>query len=272
MSEVMIDFPETKRILLERDQDWLTIWLNRPESRNALSNGMIEELIQVLEVVRGEASIRGITIRGNGGVFCAGGDIKGFKAVFQGEAGDEASVAAANSRAGELFELIDTMPQVVVMLAEGAAIAGGLGMLCAADIVVVTQDTKFALTETALGIPPAQIAPFVVRRIGLPAARSIMLTAARFTGEKAGDLGIANVVVATADELAAEEDQIRRQVRTCAPGANAATKEILLAAQHLERGEMRRFAAERFARCMLSDEGHEGVAAFIEKRKPYWTK
>ena len=98
-----------------------------------------------------------------------------------------------------------------------------------------------------------------------------MLTAARFNGERAGDLGIANVVVATADELAAEEDQIRRQVRTCAPGANAATKEILLATQQLERGEMRRFAAERFARCMLSDEGREGVAAFIEKRKPNWT-
>ena len=103
---------------------------------------MIEELIRVLKGVRGNASIRGITIRGNGGVFCAGGDIKGFKAVFQGEAGDEASVAAANSRAGELFELIDTMPQVVVMLAEGAAIAGGLGMLCAADIVVVTRGHK----------------------------------------------------------------------------------------------------------------------------------
>jgi isohexenylglutaconyl-CoA hydratase len=261
---------DTGYIELERDGGWVTVWLNRPATRNALTGEMVEHLIGTLDTVRGDRSVRGVTFRGKGGVFCAGGDIKGFRAVFQGEMTDAAEVAAANRRAGDLFERIECMPQVVVMLVEGAAIAGGLGMLCAADIVVVTKTAQFALTETTLGIPPAQIAPFVARRIGLPAARRLMLTAARFDGEAAQALGLADEVVPTAEDLAAAGERIRGRVRQCAPGANAATKEILRAAGGLQPEAMKQFAADRFAACMLSDEGREGVAAFIEKRKPRW--
>ena len=267
----MSDRPETRQIELETRDGWLTIWLNRPQSRNALSTGMIEGLLAALRAVREDRGIRGITVRGRGGVFCAGGDIKEFKAVFQGELTDARAVAAANRRGGELFGMLNEMPQVVVMLVEGAAIAGGLGMLCAADVVVVTESAQFALTETALGIPPAQIAPFVAQRIGLPAARRLMLTGARFDGRAAGELGLADQVVDTAVALAAAEQSIRDQVRRCAPGANAATKEILLAAGRLDRESLMQLAAERFAACMLSDEGREGVAAFVAKRPPGWS-
>jgi isohexenylglutaconyl-CoA hydratase len=260
----------THEILLERESDWLTIRLNRPEARNALSTTMIEALIDAMQGARENRGIRGITIRGNDGVFCAGGDLKGFRSIIEGETQDEDAIAAANRRAGDLFELIESMPQIVVMLVEGAAIAGGLGMLCAADSVVVTRDAKFSLTETTLGIPPAQIAPFVARRIGQAAARHVMLTAARFDGQVAFNYGLANVVVNDAAGLDAEEETIRQQVRRCAPGANAATKAILLAAATLEGEAMKRYAGEHFARCMLSEEGREGIAAFIEKRKPRW--
>lgn len=262
---------DTGYIELEHDDGWVTVWLNRPATRNALTGEMIEHLIEALEAVRSDRSVRGVTFRGKGGVFCAGGDIKGFQAIFQGGMTGAADIIAANRRAGDLFELIDRMPQVVVMLVEGAAIAGGLGMLCAADIVVVTKTAQFALTETTLGIPPAQIAPLVARRIGLPAARRLTLTAARFDGEAARALGLADEVVPTAEELAAAEERIRGRVRQCAPGANAATKEILRAAGALEPEAMKQFAAERFAACMLSAEGREGVAAFIDKRKPGWS-
>jgi isohexenylglutaconyl-CoA hydratase len=268
----MTDLPETRQIELERSEDWLTIWLNRPDSRNALSDEMLEELCATLNAVCDDRSVRGITLRGRGKVFCAGGDLKGFKAMFQGESPDQEKVVAANRRAGELFDLINTMPQVVVMLVHGAAIAGGLGMLCAGDVVVVTRDAKFALTETMLGIPPAQIAPLVVRRIGLPAARKIMLTAARFDGAEAKALGLANDIVEDAEGLDTAEAGIRQQVKLCAPGANAATKAILLAADRLERKAMQDFASDKFAECMLSDEGREGIAAFIEKRKPSWSE
>ena len=267
----MTDLPKTESIELEREPGWLTIWLNRPQARNALSAAMIHELMATLEAVHGDRELRGVTIRGRGGIFCAGGDLKGFKSVFQGEAGRPEDVAAANRAAGDLYERINQLPQVVLMLVEGAAIAGGLGMLCAADVVVVTRAAQFALTETTLGIPPAQIAPFVAQRIGLPAARRIMLTAERFDGVTAGELGLADEVVEDAAALAAAAQRIRDQVKQCAPGANAATKEILLATTRLDRESIKHFAAEHFAACMLGDEGREGIAAFIEKRSPKWS-
>ncbi len=267
--------PQTKTLLLELDTDWLTIWLNRPDARNALNKEMVAELTATLDAVRSQPAIRGITMRGKGGIFCAGGDIKEFRAAFQGDTqklaeGNSAQVAAANRRAGELFARINQLPQVVVMLVEGAAIAGGMGMICAADIVVVTRQARFSLTETTLGIPPAQIAPYVVRRLGLATARRLMLTAARFDGELALQIGLASEWVEDAADLDSAEMAVRAQVRRCAPQANAATKEILLACDQLEPALLRQFAGEKFAECMLSDEGIEGVAAFVEKRKPHW--
>lgn len=266
----MTEFPETRFLELDHDGAWLTIWLNRPEVRNALSNEMIAELAAVLETVREIKEIRGITLRGRGGVFCAGGDLKGFKSVFQGKMQTEAEVAAANRKAGELFVALETMPQVVVVLIEGAAMAGGLGMACTGDVVAVTRDARFALTETTLGIPPAQIAPFIVRRFGLKAARRLMLTAARFTGAEAHDLGLADFVAEDATGLDELEKTIREGVMRCAPGANAVTKDIMLSVERLGREEMLDKAAAGFAECMLSDEGLEGIAAFFEKRKARW--
>jgi isohexenylglutaconyl-CoA hydratase len=158
------------------------------------------------------------------------------------------------------------------MLADGAAMAGGLGLLCTGDIVVVTKDCKFALTETTLGILPAQIAPFVADRIGLSKARRIMLTAARFTGEEAFKIGLADFLADDASDLMNIENEIKKGVLKCAPKANAVTKEIVLATRYLSREEMIKFAAKGFSKQMLSDEGMEGIASFIEKRKPKWSK
>lgn len=267
----MAILPETTTLLLERDGAWLTIWFNRPEARNALSQELTAELCAVLRAVRDDRAIRGITLRGKGGTFCAGGDLKGFKANYQGGVQSVAEVAASSRAGGEMFDLINEMPQVTLMLVEGAAMAGGLGMVCTGDVVAVTADAKFAMTETTLGIPPAQIAPFVAQRLGLRIARRLMLTAARFDGTDAGRLGLADHVVADAAGLEAVEAGLRAQVMRCAPGANAVTKEILLATRHLDREAMLDFAASGFARCMLGEEGREGVAAFLEKRRPSWS-
>jgi len=271
----MSALPETQTLVLEREGGWLTVWLNRPEARNALSDDLTAELRAVLDAVREDRSIRGITLRGKGGVFCAGGDLKGFRAHLQSRGSDDdrkAAVAAVSAKAGELFEALDTMPQVVVILVEGAAMAGGLGMVCCADVVAVTRDAKFSLTETTLGIPPAQIVPFVVRRLGLPLARRLVLTAARFDGAEAGRNGLADFVVDGADALGEVEREVRAQVLRCAPEANAVTKELVLAAARLSAAEMRELAGRGFARCLLGPEGMEGVGAFLEKRKPVWAE
>jgi isohexenylglutaconyl-CoA hydratase len=266
----MSALPDTRLTELQLDGGWLTVWLNRPDAANALSGELVAELMAVLSAVADDRGVRGITLRGRGGVFCAGGDLKGFKASLQDPDRAADGIAEASRRAGALFARLDTMPQVVVMLVEGAAMAGGLGMVCAGDVVAVTADARFALTETRLGIPPAQIAPLVVRRIGLAAARRIMLTGAQFRGEEARALGIADYVAESVAELELLEADIRAAVLRCAPGANAVTKELVLAAGQLAPEAMQEVAARRFAECLLGEEGREGIASFLEKRKPRW--
>lgn len=263
--------PKTETLILEIQGGWLTIFLNRPESRNALSDEMAAELLLTLNSVIADRSIRGITLRGKGGIFCAGGDLKGFQKSLSGNFSIE-EAKAMSRKAGELFARINSMPQVVVALVEGAAIAGGLGMACCADFVVATEGTKFSLTETMLGISPAQIAPFVIQRTGQMTARRLMLTGARFDGSEAHKHGIVDIVVKTAEASETAEQDIRKNVTKCAPGANAITKEIVLAATYMKSDAMIDFAAEGFAKCMLGDEGREGILSFAEKRKPYWAQ
>ncbi|MEM7270894.1 MAG: enoyl-CoA hydratase-related protein, partial [Pseudomonadota bacterium] len=238
---------------------------------NALSGEMVDELLTALDAIAADPDARGVTLRGEGKVFCAGGDLKGFAAALGG-GGDHAEVAAMNKTGGELFQKINELPKFVLILVQGAAMAGGLGMVCAADAVAVTRDAKFALTETTLGIPPAQIAPFVAARLGLRTARRLMLTAARFDGEAAGSMGLADWVVDDVGGLDAMEEQVRADVMRCAPGANAVTKDILLKGRTLAGEAMQDYAADGFARCLLSDEGKAGIQAFVAKSKPYWVE
>lgn len=268
----MAALPATEHLLTTLAGEWLTITLNRPEARNALSAEMAAELFAVFQAVREDRSVRGITLRGAGGVFCAGGDIKGFRDVLADQAHMADRALAMSRRAGQLFRLINEAPQVVVTLVEGAAMAGGLGLACASDIAAATRSARFALTETTLGIPPAQIAPLIVRRIGLAAARRIMLTAGSFDGDEALRLGMVDFIAEDAAGLEAVEASVKAQVLRCAPGANAATKELLFAGSRLNPDEMLEHAAQSFARCMLDEEGREGVAAFLEKRRPRWAR
>ena len=268
----MPDLPKTERILLDITDDWLTISFNHPDSRNALSQQLTDEIRLTLKSIQNDKTIRGITFRGESGIFCAGGDLKSFKSGLQGDNSNLADVEKMSESTGEFFELINTIPVPVIMLAEGAAMAGGLGMLCAADIVVVTKDCKFALTETTLGIVPAQIAPYIVSRVGLSKARRLMLTASRFTGKEAFDYGIADFVAEGSDELMKIESEVKKDILRCAPGANSITKEIVLATRNLDKDSLVKFAAKGFAKSIISDEGKEGIKAFVEKRNPSWAE
>ncbi|HBO15803.1 MAG TPA: enoyl-CoA hydratase [Porticoccaceae bacterium] len=260
--------PRTETLVLDREASVLRIWFNRPEARNALSTEMIQELSETLSAVQHDRSIRAIVVRGKGGVFCAGADIKEFKSEMQ--QADAAEVARSNRVFGHLMTQLNEQPQVVIMLVEGAAIGGGLGLACVADVTLVTSDARFRLSETSLGIPPAQIAPFVTERVGLTHARRLMLTGARFQGDEACLLGVAHAVASDADDLEAQCATILRHISACAPGANAVTKAIVFETLRKPRAEALDFAAAGFAECMLGVEGIEGVAAFVEKRKPFW--
>lgn len=258
---------DTIEIEIERDAGWATIWLNRPERRNAMNDLMIDELMATFTALELDMTVRGVTMRGRGGFFCAGGDLNSFQ-VYQSDEKTLAETAAFNRRIGTMLDAFNHLPKPTLVLVEGAAIAGGLGLMCCADVIATTPDAKFSLTETMIGIPPAQIAPFVVARVGLSTARRIMLTGARFDGTEAHALGLADYAT---DDLDAVQASVRRGVRKCAPGANAATKALILSSTTLSRDDALDRAADSFAACLRSDEGREGVASFLEKRKPNWT-
>lgn len=266
----MSQLPITTTLILEHDGSVLKIWFNRPDARNALSADMVDELDQVLDSVAEDRSIRTIVLRGKGGFFCAGGDIKGFKSGMQGGEPNHDEVAKGNRTFGDLMIKLNEQPQVVIILVEGAAIGGGLGLACVGDVTIVTKDARFRLSETSLGIPPAQIAPFVTERVGLTQARRLMLTGARFKGEEALHYGIAHIVADDPADMEAKCQEVLGQISFCAPGANAVTKGIVFETMRKPRAEALDFASHGFASCMLSEEGAEGVSAFVEKRKPSW--
>ena len=261
-------------IKLEREGPVLRVWLNRPEARNALVAGMGDELRATFAALRTMHDVRVVVLRGAGGTFCAGGDVKNFNAASAPLApGAHDTLKDANRAGGALFQSIDEARQAVIVVVEGFAMGGGFGMACLGDITIARADARFAMTEVTLGIVPAQISPFVVRRIGLTAARRLGVSGGRLDGRQARDIGIAHEVADDAPALEAAIDAAIAQILTCAPDAVAVTKALM---HRAARGgetldaQLDRAAGE-FVAAVRSEEGREGTRAFVEKRKPAWT-
>ena len=259
-----------RAIELEYSDQWLTIWFNQPEIRNPLTDRMRLELLDALNAVHDDNDIRGITLRGRGGVFCAGGDLKSFQSLASGEHSRE-SILSMSSEIGELLATVNSAPQALVAVVEGAAMAGGFGLACCADVVVCQSSAKFAMTETAIGLSPAQIAPYVIQKLGYATARHLMVTAARFTGVEAHGYGFADFIAEDVESLNELELNIRKSVLQCAPGAVADTKRLLHGLRSCDQDSVIEFAADNFADRVQSGEALEGISAFFEKRKPAWS-
>lgn len=265
----MVDLPDTTTLDLDLANGWLTIWLNQPEKRNALTDTLRDELIGVLACVREDRTVRGITLRGRGGVFCAGGDMKHFRADFQSR-DDLETVRVMSREAAAIMDAVANAPQITLALVEGAAMAGGFGLMCCADIAIAEARATFAMSETRIGLSPAQIAPFVIQKAGLAKARRLMVTGERIDGVKAADLGLVDFVADDVAGLEAIEADIRASVLKGAPGAIADTKALVRQIAGLGRQEVIEAAADLFARQMVSEEAREGIAAFFEKRPACW--
>jgi isohexenylglutaconyl-CoA hydratase len=152
----------------------------------------------------------------------------------------------------------------------GPAFGGGVGLACCADIVIATARARFALSETSLGLPPAQIAPYVIARVGERQARRLALTGARLDGKEAAAIGLADVYCETDAERDAQLEKLLGQIARCAPDANAVTKHLILTCGDSSPQDYIEEAAQSFAECLRGPEGREGVAAFLEKRTPNW--
>lgn len=269
----MIEFPECSTLLLEQQASRLYITINRPEARNALSDEVVTEFTALLDILHTTREIRTVILRGAGGTFCAGGDIKVFQESFTSAAPTDGSrdpIAIKNRTFGDFLLKLNSLPQVLIAIVEGAAFGGGLGLVCVSDIAIGLDDTKFSLSETSLGIPPAQIAPFVVQRVGLTTARRIALSGVRFTGAHAHELGILHHVVQDHDALESNLNTVLNDISRCAPGANAATKKLLLDTLNTPIETLLDEAADVFAQQLRGPEGSEGVQAFLGKRPAEW--
>lgn len=261
-----------RSIELEQEGSILTLWLNRPESRNAMSLNMVKAIQQVFKTIQDDISIRAVILRGKDGHFCAGGDIKDM-AQLRGEAtsvGSNQPYVDFNRQFGHMLEQVDQAPQTVVAVLEGAVLGGGFGLACVSDIAISLADAKFGLPETGLGVIPAQIAPFVVKRIGLTQARRLALLGARFEGHTALKVGVVHEVVENEKALEVLLIETIQQIKRTAPQASRVTKALLHRTLNEALTPLLDDAAQQFANAVGGEEGIEGTMAFIQKRHPNW--
>ena len=256
-----------------RQGGFLYLTLDDAPTRNALSPEMVDELRAAFEAAAVDAGVRAVVLRGANGFFCAGGSMGDFQKNQQSAAtaGETDPIAANNRRFGYFLTALARLPKVLVAVVEGAAMGGGFGLACVADIALARKDAKFALSETTLGLVPAQIAPFVVARIGQARARRLALSGERIDGTEAARIGLVDFVADDAMALEARLLAVLQGIARCAPGANAATKALLQECAEVELGPILDRAAQAFARQMRS-EGAEGVAAFRDKRDAAWAE
>ncbi|QJE73251.1 enoyl-CoA hydratase/isomerase family protein [Aerophototrophica crusticola] len=256
-------------ILAERTGWTLHVTLHRLESRNAMNGAMVGELSAVFAEAAADDTLRAVVLRGAGGTFCAGGDLRDMG----GGLGDDpaAGLAKVNRAFGALLEQAEALPQVLVAVVEGGAMGGGFGLVAVSDIAIASDTASFGLPEVKLGLVPAQIAPFVARRIGLPATRRLALTGGKLDGSQALALGLVHQIV-PAGGLDAALTATLDQIRACAPKAVAATKRLLNRVGQEPTGALLDEAASLFAQAALGREAMKGIPAFLSKQPAPWAK
>ena len=261
------------KVRSERQGGFLFLTLDDAATRNALSPEMVGELQAAIGAAAADTTLRAVVLRGASGFFCAGGSMGNFQKSQQGAAASDGvdPIAANNRRFGDFMMALARLPQVLVAVVEGAAMGGGFGLACAADIALARRDAKFALSETTLGLVPAQIAPFVVARIGQARARRLALSGERIDGAEAERIGLVDFVADDATALEARLLAVLQGIARCAPGANAATKALLRECAEVDLASILDRAARSFA-CQMRGEGAEGVAAFRDKRDAAWAE
>ncbi|HET9371656.1 MAG TPA: enoyl-CoA hydratase-related protein [Vicinamibacterales bacterium] len=243
------------------------VTLNRPDVRNALNEELIQALTAWAKSVPADGSVRVVVLQGAGSVFCAGADLQWMSKLV--DYTQEENLADA-SDAARMFLAIDTLPVPVIARIHGAALGGGIGLAAVCDVVVAAEDAIFGLTEVTLGILPAMISPYVVRKVGLSAARELCLSGARFSAARAREIGLVHEIVA-ADRLDLTVDRHVQLFMKAAPTAVAATKRLLAHVSGLHPADALPMTVEAIAAQRVSREGQEGMRAFLEKRAPGWT-
>lgn len=245
------------------------LWLNRPEVRNAFNEAMIAELTSAFGELDADPAVRAIVLGGRGKVFCAGADLNWMKQM--GELDFERNREDA-SLFGAMLSRLHAVKKPTVARVHGAAFAGAMGLVAACDIAVASVDTEFSVSEVKLGLIPATISPYVLAAMGERAACRYFLTAERFPAAEAYRIGLVQEL-AQLEELDAAVNAILGEIVQGAPGAHAATKDLIRAVTGRPiTPDLMKDLAVRIATARASEEGREGMRSFLEKRSPVWLK
>ena len=242
-----------------------TVTLDRPDVRNAFNDQVVVELTQVFREM--DESVQVVVLQGVGKSFCAGADLNWMKksATYT----QEQNADDARAMLG-LFDAIDSFAGVVIGRVHGAALGGGVGLVACCDIVVATERAKFGLTEVRLGIVPAVISPFVVAKIGVNHARRYFVTGEIFDAQTAYRIGLVSEVVNDDEALDQKVKELTEAVTANGPIAVKESKKLITEVTTLPRTDALEYAVQTIARLRVSEEGQEGLSAFLEKRKPGW--
>jgi methylglutaconyl-CoA hydratase len=248
----------------------LTLNMHRPQVHNAFNINMISDLTEKLLEADHNDSVRIVVITGSGSCFSAGADLNWMRSLVDASLEDNESDAL---RLAKLMRSLNYLSKPSIARINGAAFGGGLGLITACDITIAVDNARFGLTEARLGLAPAVISPYVIRRIGEANARRYFLSGERFAGQQALDIGLVQQLV-PADLLNDAVEDIIKELLKSGPLAVAECKQLAFEiAGHNAKSQQAidEYTAKLIARLRVSAEGQEGLAAFLEKRKPDWT-
>jgi methylglutaconyl-CoA hydratase len=252
---------------VERKDGVARVTLDRPEVRNAFDEVLIKKLSEAFAQIAGDPEVRVVVLAGNGPAFCAGADLNWMRRMAQ--YGHDENLDDARALA-EMLAALDRLPQPTVARVHGPAFAGGTGLVAACDIAIGTPQAKFCFSEAKLGLSPATIGPYVMRAIGERAARRYFLSAEVFEADEALRIGLLSLVV-PAEALDAGIEGLLGHLLAGGPQAHAKIKDLIRAVSGrvIDHGLIGD-TARRIADIRVSPEGREGIASFLEKRKPGW--
>ncbi|MGM0613233.1 MAG: enoyl-CoA hydratase-related protein [Bacteroidota bacterium] len=257
-----------KYIETQKDECLAILYLARPEKRNAFHEQMIEELLAAMDNFRKDSEIKVLLIRGKGSVFSAGADLDWMQSVRNYSFNEN---KLESKQLYRLFHMIYSFPVPVITLVHGASFGGANGIVAASDISLAETNTTFRFSEVQLGLLPATISPFVVRRVGEFYAREMFLTGLPFSADKALRAGLVNYI-GTEDVLENQLKELLNSIQSAAAGSLKNTKWLLRkVSDNFNIDDMEDFTADMIASARVSEEGQEGMKAFAEKRKPDWT-
>lgn len=243
-----------------------TITLNRPERHNAFDDGLLVELHQTLREVANSGNVKIVVLTARGKSFCAGADL-GWMQRMGGYSKEENYLDALAM--AEFYADLAMLPKPTICAVQGSAFGGGVGLVAACDIAVAVDSARFSISEVKVGLIPAVISPYLERALGRRNTRYLALTGETFSAQKAQELGLVQVV-SKCGSLQAEVDRLTAMLLANGPAAMAAVKERICGWRNGELRVVGEEMSRAIAEIRVSDEGKEGIGAFLAKRKPGW--